>query len=42
MDPKKRQVLPSGTIVVGTISLLVCVAMSAYAIDGADVKAAPR
>ena len=40
MNSKKRQVLPRGAMVGGTMSLLVCVAISAYAIDGADVKAA--
>jgi len=39
MDSKKRQVLPSGIIVVGTMSLLVCLAMSAYAIDAATLTA---
>jgi hypothetical protein len=39
MESTKRQVLPSRPIVVGTISLLVSVAICAGALDGPDAKA---
>lgn len=40
MSSKRRKVLPRGAIVGGTMSLLMWVVMSAYAIDAADIKAA--